>query len=352
MTPSAPTPATAPASGIINLRGTANPQDTRKKAHARISERIDPVRNRHKPLSLLRADAKKLLEQVLDQEGLNLSRVERDRWIEDVLAESFGLSPLDEIFRDEAVKEIVIIDSGWIVGKKNDSWQPVNARFRDTDQLRVVLARWAEVAESYVPGTSPQAGFDVRLPNGFRAMAVVPPEVLQTPPQVLLVRGAPEVGAVVAPAPLVAAGSGVSAMSGVYRSIATTPAPRVTNQNLNALGQPSDKPESGIISLGAPAGAPTYSGGPSSGANLKNSGMQTGLGMNGDPNAKIRQKLTERIIGKFAAAGVYDLNSIPFPELQRIIMAQVSEMITNEKLAWDQTMQERITLEILAGMNR
>jgi hypothetical protein len=71
-----------------------------------------------------------------------------------------------------------------------------------------------------------------------------------------------------------------------------------------------------------------------------------------DPLARVRQRVTERIITKLAAAGMYDLNLIPLPELRRIVLAHVAEVCQVDRVAADDTVQERLTLEILSGMNR
>jgi hypothetical protein len=71
-----------------------------------------------------------------------------------------------------------------------------------------------------------------------------------------------------------------------------------------------------------------------------------------DPHAKLRQRLTERIIMRFAAAGVYDLSALPANELRRIVTASVAEFCHQDRLDLDGPFQERLALEILAGMNR
>ena len=351
------------------------PVDLPRKAQIRLTERIDLIRNKHKPLSILRAEAKRVLDQFLDQEGTaaSLSRSDRDRIVEDLIASSTGFGPLEEVFRDEATKEILILNSSQVIGRRNDNWSPTSARFRDDDQVRVVLQNWANLGESYVPGPQAVGGYDLRLPNGFRVLAVLPPIVMTMVPQVLLIRGAPPVtAAVVASAGIGMGGSAVAGMSGIYRppgmsGISATPAPR---QGIPAAtstaGQGADKPESGVITLGAPQ---TRGNGPNSSVGSFSAASHSSTSLAGslssaslagsmsstsmtDPSVRIRQKVTQRIITKLAAAGVYDLNVIPQPELHRVILSQVMEYCIQEKLNGDDAMYNRLTLEILAGMNR
>ena len=352
-----PTATAGPVSGVLRLAGT--PTDPRKKAHARLAERIDLARNRHKPLSILRAEGKRTLEQFFDQEGTALTRSDRDKLIEDVLAESAGFGPLEELFRDDAVKEILIVNAATVLGRKGDGWLPVGGRFRDDEQLRAVLARWAEVGEPYVGGGG-FGGFDVRLANGFRAVATLPPAVLEVAPQVWLARAAPAPqSAAPPPAPLVngngnAHGFATGPVSGVHRGVMTTPAPRgsgviaspSSRQSLNSVSS-ADKPDSGVISLDSLTAAPTYSG--SQSGRLGRSPDAASVTMS-DPVAKLRQRITGIIITKFAAAGMYDLNALPIAELARIILAQVAEIVAAERLPYDDAGIRRLSAEIVASV--
>jgi hypothetical protein len=286
------------------------PPELRRKAHARLAERIDPARVRHKPLSLLRQEARRFLEQFLDTECLIPSRAERDRLTEDLLAEATGCGPLEELFRDEAVREILILTPTQVICRRNDDWLPTSVRFRDAEQYRAVLTRYAEIGELCVPGSSATGGFDVRLGNGFHVLAIVPPTVMEQMPLALFVRGAatrPSSGSVVVSAP-----SGVVPVSSGHRS--------GTRSGLHAA-PPRETTDSDTL--------PVI-----------------------DPAARLRQRLTERIIMKFAAAGMYDLNQIPLPELRKIVLAQVQEFCHAERLGHDHARQEMLALEILAGMNR
>jgi len=362
-----------PASGSLQHPMTSNstaasrftpPVDLPRKAQIRLTERIDLIRNKHKPLSILRAEAKRVLDQFLDQEvtASALSRSDRDRIVEDLIASSTGFGPLEEVFRDESIKEILILNSSQVIGRKSDNWLPTSARFRDDDQVRIVLQNWANLGESYVPGSPSVGGFDLRLPNGFRVIAILPPPVMNAKPQILLIRSAPAISAPAAG--IGGTGSSVGSMSGIYRppstsGIATTPAPRQTVPSATSTaGQGADKPESGVITLGAPqtrGNGPNSSVGffapPSSQSSASLSSSMSSTSMV-DPYVRIRQKVTQRIITKLAAAGVYDLNVIPQPELHRVILAQVMEFCIQEKYSGDETMYDRLTLEILAGMNR
>jgi pilus assembly protein CpaF len=314
-----------------------SPADMRKKAHARIAERIDPVRTRHKPLSLLRQEAKRLLDQLFDQEAAHVSRPDRNRIVEDVLAEAPAIGVLEDLFRDEAIKEIIILTHNQIIGKKNDSWLPTSVRFRDAEQLRSVLAYYIQHADQLVPTGTGASGYDLKLPNGFRLLAIVPPAVMDLPPQVLLIRNGTT-------SPVVVSAPATNAIPS--SSVAPIPLPRPNGSGtVSASMNPRNgNGGSGAIQFAHPRATEQSSGrlGP----------INTTPTPVVDPYIRFRQKVSERIVIKFASAGVYDLNQVPLPDLRRIVLAHVMEYCEQDKMGYDEATQERLALEILANMNR
>lgn len=289
--------------------------DFRRRAHARLTEKIDPVRSRHKPLSILRTEAKRAVEAVLNAESPTLSGEQRERLTEDVLAEAVGVGPLEELFRDDTVQEVMVVSPHRVLARRFGRWVPTTARFRDADQLRAVLARFGATGE-LLAGPEPHGGLDVRIANGFRVLAVVPPEIVDVSPTAVFVRGpAPGTpdfipsassGRVAAPA----ARSGPVGRSSVVR----TPPARAT------LPEPAP-----AVEIAPPAV---------------------------NPFTETRQRITSRIATAMATAGVYDLNRIALPDLRRIVLAHVIEFCEAEKMTFDDSGKERLALEILAGMNR
>ncbi len=287
---------------------TASPADLRRKAHARLAPLADPARSRHKPLSLLRMEARRLLEQFFDAEAAALTRAERDKLADELLTEEPGLGPLEELFRDAGVREVMLLGPGQVIVRKADGWTPTSVRFRDAEQLRQVLARHAEVGEPVAAGAPAAGGFDVWLGNGFRAVGVTPPEVLGAPPVVVFVRGERP-----APAP---------SQPPAAPAAASQPAanPRPSDHGTGPARAPSGR-------LAPPADRP-------------------------DPYAGVRQQVTRRIITGFATAGVHDLSRIPPVELRKIVLAYVEEYCEVERLWSDEAFRDQLALEILAGMNR
>jgi hypothetical protein len=201
---------------------------------------------------------------------------------------------------------------------------PTTARFRDAEQLRGVLARFGAVGELLTGGPDPSAAVDVRLANGFRVVAVVPPQAAQLPPVALFARGqVPGSGLWTgSPSGLTAAPAARPGVAAASRSATVrNPLPRPAHETADvSASQPTP-----LLDVNPPAA---------------------------DPFAQTRQRIAERMAAAMASAGVYDLNRIALPDLRRIVLAHVIEYCDAEKLAFDDGLKERLALEILAGMNR
>lgn len=314
-----------------NGRGVLSPVELIRRAHQRLQERFDPTKSRHKPLSILRQEARRLLDQYFEVEWPALAKTDRERQIEDVLGEAPGFSPLEELFRDETTNEILVIAANQIIAKKGDAWLPTSVRFRDVGQFRSLLKRYAETGEPLVSNApTGTGGFDVRLINGYRCLAILPPDILEQGPWVLFFR--PEA------LPMPAGASSVM-MSTLLR-------------NSPKHGSPPAKPGTGSIAMPPARGGSGLIATPAPRMSGVMDPPKSRLLDPVDPLARLKSRITERIIAKCSAAGVYDLSVIPAGELQRVVHAHVIESSMNERIPLDDATKERVVLEILAKMNR
>ena len=122
----------------------ATREDLRKRATTRLAERIDLTKSKFKPLSLLRQDARRILDQLLDQDAPTMGREDRDKFVDEILAQSQGFGPLEELFRDESVTEFMTMAFNQIISRKGESWLPTSVQFRDAEQYRQILVGFAD----------------------------------------------------------------------------------------------------------------------------------------------------------------------------------------------------------------
>ena len=103
---------------VVTGTGGVTWDELRKKAHARLVERVDPVRNKHKPISILRQESRRTLEQFLEAEYPYVVKDDRGKLVDEVLGEAVGLGPLEELFRDETVFEILVLAPNQIIARR------------------------------------------------------------------------------------------------------------------------------------------------------------------------------------------------------------------------------------------
>ena len=349
------------ASAVLNnsllgaTRFTGSPLDLPRRLHALLAERFPAVRVRHKPLSILRQEGRRALEQFFDTQSPTTPRPDRDKLIEEVLGEAPGFGPLEELFRDEAVKEVMLLAAAQVIARKENGWVPTSVRFRDIAHHRTYLRRLAETGEQLVPGGAAGDGaFDVRLANGFRVVGVLPPDVLDQPPLAVFVRGQPAPAVVATPGPVPSNGSGARfpALPPTNSGVAAAPVQRipeplrpgsvgVTAAEVTRIA--SAAPGSGSSSV-LPKPAPLPVPDPPA------TGFYAPATL--DPKERLRRRVSERIIRKCAAAGVYDLSDVPAAELQRVILAHVEELNAEETPKLTEQEVQIVALEIFSGMRR
>jgi hypothetical protein len=334
--------------GVTRFGGS--PLDLPRRAHALLAERFPLMRVKHKPLSILRQEGRRALEQFLDSLVPPPQKADRDKLVEDVLGEAAGFGPLEELFRDETIKEVMVMAAAQVIARKDAGWVPTSVRFRDPAHHRSYLRRVAETGEPLVPGgVSTDSAFDVRLPNGFRVVGVFPPDVLDQPPLATFVRGqlpAHLTGSGSSPAlpALDATASPSGSQSGRVSgsSVIRTPAPRP-----QPAEPPLTNPPAASGSFTRPEGVkPTPLPVPEAPV------TEFVYGSPADPKERLRRRVSERIIRKCAAAGVYDLSDIPAAELQRVILAHVEELNGEERRKLTEHEVQILALEIFTGMRR
>lgn len=297
----------------------------------KLQERLDVLKARRMPPSLLAEASRNLVEQVVEVEAARLPKSDRDRLVRQVAEEAFGFGPLEELFADPAVREITVLGAQAVLARRDQGWLPTNVRFRDEEHVAEVLGKVRGQGEA-VGGALPDSVLDVRLPNGFRAVGVIPP-----------------------------AATGISPLAGFVRLDAPAPAAEV-HPGFAASAPASASVGAGTQSVQGSGGGGTQARGSAGGGTQ--SASRTGSGRVESRSAvrpglpaesqveKHRARITERFTAKLAALGVFDLSGIDSAELRKVIAAYVDEYCRSERVYLTDTDKGKVTLEILTGMGR
>ncbi|MGL4420397.1 MAG: CpaF family protein [Gemmataceae bacterium] len=147
--------------------------ELRSRLHRTIVESIDLSRlERWKP-ERVRSEVQSLARDEARRSSVRLSDIELDQMTGQVLDEVFGLGPLEPIFKDPEVTEILVNAPDKVYVEKHGRLQAVDAHFTDNAHLTRVIQRIASRVGRRVDESSPMV--DARLADGSRVNAVLPP---------------------------------------------------------------------------------------------------------------------------------------------------------------------------------
>ncbi|MGC8873591.1 MAG: CpaF family protein [Chloroflexia bacterium] len=120
-----------------------------------------------------------VLDQVLRQEGLTLSRVDRQMLQNLVEAEVLGYGPLDPLLADDTITEIMVNGPDLVYVERRGHIEETAVAFRDREHLMRIIERILSPLGRRVDESSPM--IDARLPDGSRVNVIIPPLSLMGP---------------------------------------------------------------------------------------------------------------------------------------------------------------------------
>jgi pilus assembly protein CpaF len=120
-----------------------------------------------------------LAESVLAQEAMPLSVSDRDRLVNDVQHELFGLGPLEPLLADPTISDILVNSHKTIYVERRGKLQTTNVAFKDDEHLMRVIERIVSSVGRRIDESSPMV--DARLRDGSRVNAIIPPLSIDGP---------------------------------------------------------------------------------------------------------------------------------------------------------------------------
>src|SRR3990172_220946 len=116
---------------------------------------------------------RELLEQVMTEKNMVLSRPERHRLFEQIAAEILGLGPLQPLLEDDNITEVMVNGAKNIYIERGGKILRVPYSFESDDHVMRIIDRIVSPLGRRVDEASPYV--DARLPDGSRVNAVIPP---------------------------------------------------------------------------------------------------------------------------------------------------------------------------------
>jgi pilus assembly protein CpaF len=114
-----------------------------------------------------------VVERLILDEALPMTLAERERVIEEILDEVFGLGPLEPLLKDPTVSDIMVNGFDNIYIERARRMVETNVRFKDQAHVRMIIERIVSAIGRRIDDSSPIV--DARLADGSRVCAVIPP---------------------------------------------------------------------------------------------------------------------------------------------------------------------------------
>jgi len=175
---SLPNPVSAPAmSGAAST--SKRLEDLKLRVHRQLLERLDLVALSSLDSAQAEEHIRSTLQRLLQADSPELSGLERERLIEEVGYEVFGLGPLEEFLKDGDISDILVNGPGAVYIEKQGRLSLTDVKFRDEAHLMKVIDRIVSTIGRRLDRDSPMV--DARLPDGSRVNAIVAPLAIRGP---------------------------------------------------------------------------------------------------------------------------------------------------------------------------
>jgi pilus assembly protein CpaF len=153
-------------------------KDLKAKIQDRLVSELDKKLDITKPDEVRRA-IEELYNVILSQEDIILSRAERNRMLEQIVADIVGYGPIEPLLADPSITEIMVNGSEFVYIERNGRIEKTNVRFQGDEHVLRVIDRIVAPLGRRADEASPMV--DARLPDGSRVNAIIPPLALNGP---------------------------------------------------------------------------------------------------------------------------------------------------------------------------
>jgi pilus assembly protein CpaF len=158
---------------------SAQYQDLKFSIHRKLLDRINLEAVYATPGDRVRQEIRPSVAKIVNEEKTPLSLSEKDRLIEEVLDEIFGLGPLEPLLRDRTVSDILVTTPRLVYVERGGKLERTAIEFKDDAHLMRIIERVVSRVGRRIDESSPMV--DARLPDGSRVNAVIPPLAVDGP---------------------------------------------------------------------------------------------------------------------------------------------------------------------------
>src|SRR5579859_651375 len=127
----------------------------------------------------VRREVSLILEGIVHGESAPMNLQERERLVQEVLDEVFGLGPLEPLLADPTISDILVNTYKRVFVERKGMLERTSIQFRDDAHLMTIIDRIVSAVGRRVDESSPMV--DARLADGSRVNAIIPPLAIDGP---------------------------------------------------------------------------------------------------------------------------------------------------------------------------
>src|SRR3989441_11646331 len=167
---------------VLDRPGAANAarqSDLKSKVHRKLLQSLNSETLRLISKERLRGEIGRAVEKLLLQENIPMTLPERDRIIEEILDEVFGLGPLEPLMKDASITDILVNNYNKVYVERRGMLQRSPIQFKDDKHLLHIIEKMVAAVGRRIDEANPIVA--ARLADGSRVTAAIPPVTLDGP---------------------------------------------------------------------------------------------------------------------------------------------------------------------------
>ncbi|MDQ6665398.1 MAG: CpaF family protein [Acidobacteriota bacterium] len=147
--------------------------EIKSQVHHKLLNALTPEQLKSLNKESVRGEIGNVVEKLIVDGGVPMTMAERERVIEEILDEVFGLGPLEQLLKDPTISDIMVNGFDNVYIERAGRIVETNVRFKDQAHLRMIIDRIVSAVGRRIDDSSPIV--DARLADGSRMCAVIPP---------------------------------------------------------------------------------------------------------------------------------------------------------------------------------
>jgi len=164
---------------IVNPTTRTDFGSVKAAVHRKLIQKLNLERLTEASREDVRREVSQLLESLVLGESAPMNLQERERVVQEVMDEVFGLGPLEPLLADQSVNDILVNTYKRVYVERKGLLELTPVQFRDDVHLMGIIDRIVSAVGRRIDESSPMV--DARLSDGSRVNAIIPPLAVDGP---------------------------------------------------------------------------------------------------------------------------------------------------------------------------